>query len=139
MTQTDSKIKSLGEIALRVSDLDIMSDFYEKKIGLELMRRFDHAAFFKIAEGYSGHTQILALFDRKETNLDLIINNKTSSIDHIAFGIALIDFDSEKIRLERHGLQVDITTHAWVKWRSMYVSDPEGNRVELVCYDDSVT
>ena len=139
MTQTNSKIKSLGEIALRVNDLDVMSDFYEKKIGLELMRRFDHAAFFKIAEGYAGHTQILALFDRKETSPDLVINSVTSSIDHIAFGIALIDFDSEKLRLEQLGLKVDITAHSWVKWRSMYVSDPEGNRVELVCYDDSVT
>jgi catechol-2,3-dioxygenase len=25
-----------------------------------------------------------------------------------------------------------------VHWRSLYVADPEGNQVELVCYDDSV-
>jgi len=40
--------------------------------------------------------------------------------------------------LEQHGLQVDSAEHAWVHWRSLYVNDPEGNRVEFVCYDDSV-
>jgi catechol-2,3-dioxygenase len=36
------------------------------------------------------------------------------------------------------GLQVETAEHAWVHWRSLYVSDPEGNQVELVCYDASV-
>ena len=61
---TIGKIKALGEIALRVDDLDSMQAFYQDVIGLELMRRFPDAAFFKIADGYGGHTQILALFDR---------------------------------------------------------------------------
>jgi catechol-2,3-dioxygenase len=26
-------------------------------------------------------------------------------------------------------------THEWVHWRSLYVEDPDGNQVELVCYD----
>jgi len=36
------------------------------------------------------------------------------------------------------GLQVETAEHAWVHWRSLDVSDPEGNQVELVCYDASV-
>ena len=59
-------VKALGEIALRVEDLDSMQRFYEEVIGLELMKRFPHAVFFKIAEGYGRHTQILALFDRRQ-------------------------------------------------------------------------
>jgi catechol-2,3-dioxygenase len=56
-------VKALGEIALRARDLDTMQRFYNEVIDLELLRRFPHAAFFKIADGYEGHTQILALFD----------------------------------------------------------------------------
>jgi len=59
-----SKIKGLGEVALRVTDLDKMQNFYENVVGLKLMQRFDDSAFFSIAEGYGGHTQILAMFDR---------------------------------------------------------------------------
>ncbi len=57
-------VRGLGEIALRVNDLAAMQHFYEQIIGLPLMTRFPNSAFFKIAEGYGGHTQVLALFDR---------------------------------------------------------------------------
>jgi catechol-2,3-dioxygenase len=58
-------VRALGEVALRVNDLDRSQAFYADVIGLELMRRFEHSAFFRIADGYAGHTAILALFDRK--------------------------------------------------------------------------
>ena len=57
-------VRGLGEIALRVNDLDAMQKFYEEVIGLPLMTRVPNCAFFKIADGYGGHTQVLALFDR---------------------------------------------------------------------------
>jgi hypothetical protein len=41
-------------------------------------------------------------------------------------------------RLKSLGLAVSTTEHAWVHWRSLYVADPEGNQVELVCYDITV-
>ena len=62
----------------------------------------------------------------------------TSTVDHIAFEIPLSDFADEKKRLETLGLQVETAEHGWVNWRSLYVTDPEGNQVELVCYDGSV-
>jgi hypothetical protein len=43
-----------------------------------------------------------------------------------------------QIKLKGLGLQVETAEHAWVHWRSLDVSDPEGNQVELVCYDASV-
>ena len=35
-------------------------------------------------------------------------------------------------------IQVETAEHAWVHWRSLYVSGPEGNQVEVVCFDASV-
>ena len=130
-------IRGLGEIALRVNDLETMQRFYGEVIGLELMQRFEHSAFFRIAPGYGGHTQILALFDRSGQSGYQGLASEKSTIDHVAFEIALDGFEAEKQRLERLGLRVESAEHAWVHWRSLYVHDPEGNRVELVCYDEN--
>jgi catechol-2,3-dioxygenase len=131
-------VRGLGEIALRVNDLDAMQRFYEEVVGLPLMTRFPNSAFFKIAEGYGGHTQVLALFDRSQSPGYRGTDAATSTVDHIAFEIPLADFANEKERLEALGLQVETAEHAWVHWRSLYITDPEGIQVELVCYDESV-
>ena len=131
-------IKALGEIALRVEDLDGMQRFYEQVIALPLMQRFPTSAFFKIAEGFEGHTQILALFDRTGSSDYVGLDARRTTVDHLAFSISLQDFEAEKERLEGLGLEVALSTHAWVQWRSLYVRDPEGNTVEFVCYDESI-
>ncbi|HMM41441.1 MAG TPA: VOC family protein [Thermomicrobiales bacterium] len=112
-------IRGLGEIALQVNDMDAMVDFYERVVGLELLRRFpgDGPAFFRVADGVGGHTQVLALFDRA-TRPETARN--------------------------RPGMQAvpttlaGETTHDWVQWRSLYAHDPEGNEVEWVCFDPSI-
>jgi catechol 2,3-dioxygenase-like lactoylglutathione lyase family enzyme len=131
-------IRGLGEIALRVNSLDAMQKFYAEVIGLPLIKRFPNAAFFKVADGHGGHTQVLALFDRSDGPGHRGTDAATSTIDHIAFEVSLPDFEAERTRLEALGLQVEAAEHAWVHWRSLYVADPEGNQVELVCYDASV-
>lgn len=126
-------VRALGEVALRTSQLDRMQAFYADVIGLELLRRFDTVAFFKLAEGYGGHTAVLAIFDRGDKE-----PGKQTPLDHLAFTIALADYESELERLRSLGLDVLTAEHGWVHWRSMYVNDPDGNTVELVCFDPSV-
>lgn len=140
-----SRIKALGEIALRVADLDAMQRFYEQVIGLPLLRRFPRAAFFKIAGGffkiaggYAGHTQVLALFDRSAEPGYRGLDPARTTVDHLAFAIARRDYEHERARLAAHGLEVELAEHPWVGWRSLYVRDPEGNQVELVCYDETL-
>ena len=78
-----------GEIALRVNNLDTMQEFYEEVIGLPLMSRVSNCAFSKIADGYGGHSQVLALFDPAQTSGYRGTDATTSTIGHIAFDIAL--------------------------------------------------
>jgi catechol-2,3-dioxygenase len=132
-------IRGLGEIALRVNDLESMQAFYSDVVGLALMKRFPHAAFFRIADGFEGHTQILALFDRSAEPEYEGPDPRRTTVDHIAFTISLGNYAAEKTRLERAGHSVRTAVHAWVQWRSLYVDDPEGNTVELVCYDPSIS
>jgi len=128
----------MWEVHHAIIDLAVMQQFYEQVIGLPLMTRFPNSAFFKIADGCGSHTQVLALFDRSESPGYRGTDAATSTIDHIAFEIPLDDFANERKKLEALGLQVETAEHTWVHWRSLYVSDPEGNQVELVCYDASV-
>ncbi len=131
-------IRGLGEIAVRVNNLKAMQSFYEDVIGLEAMRNSQDAVFFKIAEGYGGHTQVLVLFDRSNQPGYTGLEPNKSTIDHIAFEISLEDYEFERKRLEGNGVRVTTAVHSWVHWRSMYLNDPEGNELELVCYDDSI-
>lgn len=123
-------VQALGEIALRVNDLDSMQDFYANVVGLELMKRFPQSAFFRIADGYGGHTAILALFARGTK-----VGAEQTTMDHLAFTIRREDHEPEKMRLEGLGLDVETHYHEWVEWRSLYIHDPEGNEVEFVCFD----
>jgi catechol 2,3-dioxygenase len=135
---TARPIRGLGEIALRVEDLAAMRAFYEQVVGLQVMQAFPHAVFFRIAEGVAGHTQILALFDRSAASGCGGLSREQTTLDHLAFAIAVEDFAAELARLKSLGVEVSTTEHAWVHWRSLYFADPEGNQVELVCYDVTV-
>ena len=105
-------------------------------------RRDDSFVFFKIAEGYGGHTQNLALFEASNTmllgNKAVQLNSQETTLHHIALNVALEDYESEKRRLKGLGLKVDATIHEWLHVRSLYFPDPEGNVLEFVCYYSSV-
>jgi catechol 2,3-dioxygenase-like lactoylglutathione lyase family enzyme len=131
--QTIGVQKRLGEIAFRVRNMQPMVDFYKDVIQLPLIRQEPHMAFFKLAAGYKGHTCVLALFARGKESIAA-----TGSLDHVALSIDLKDFEPERKRLEGLGLAVDTEQHNWMQWRSLYVTDPEGNRVEFVCFDPSL-
>jgi len=142
MHKSDRRVKGLGEVSIRVRDLDAMHKFYEEVIGLELLRRDERSVFFKVAEGYGGHTQNLALFEATnrmflETKSQELSSDQTT-LHHIALNVALEDFEDEKMRLEGLGLKVDATVHEWLHVRSLYFPDPEGNLLEFVAYDASV-
>src|SRR5262245_3523865 len=117
MSESTRPIKALGEVVLRVRDMDTRQEFYEKVIGLELLARYESAmAFFRIAPDHEGHTPTLALFDqsgeadhrsRRYTGVD----PEKSPLHHMAFTISLSDHKAEKARLQNLGLDVETTEH----------------------------
>ena len=142
MSTSDRRIKGLGEVSIRVEDLNAMCTFYEDVVGLKLLRREESFVFFEIAQGYGGHTQNLALFDASNRTFlkskSAALSPDRSTLHHVALNIDLEDYESEMRWLEGLGLDVQATEHAWLHVRSLYFADPEGNLLELVCYDESV-
>ena len=142
MNMPERRVKGLGEVSIRVTNLDAMKKFYEEVVGLEVLRRDESFVFFKIAEGYASHSQNLTLFRADERwlleNKSLQLSPEGSTLHHVALNVALEDFEPGKKRLEGLGLKVVATTHEWLHVRSLYFPDPEGNLLEFVCYDASV-
>ena len=142
MKKSDRYVKGLGEVSIRVRDLDGMQKFYEEVVGLEVLRRDESFVFFKIAEGYGGYSQNLALFTANNLAFlepkSLELCPEKTTLHHIALNIELEDYESEKSRLDGLGLKVVVTEPAWLHVRSLYFADPEENLLEFVCYDAGV-
>ncbi len=107
MDKSQRCVKGLGEVSICVKDLDGMQKFYEEVVGLEVLSREDGYVFFRIADGYGGHSQNLALFRADNTGFlrakSMELNLAGSTLHHVAFNVALDDFHSERQRLERLG------------------------------------
>lgn len=137
---TRSAIRNLGEIALRVVDLDAMREFYVSVVGLPVWTELEEppAAFLEVADGHRGHTRFLALFDRSTAADRLPVDPERTSIDHFAFEIDPEAYESERDRLAAAG--VDVREREFPRWhfRSFFFEDPEENTVEFVAYDERI-
>ena len=142
MNKSQRFIKGLGEVSIRVKDLNVMQKFCEEVVGLEVLGQEQNYVFFRIADGYGGHPQVLALFTAD--SLDFLrsksveLSPMNTTLHHIALNVALEDFESERQRREGLGLEVEATTHPWIHVRSLYFPDPEGNLLEFASRDDSI-
>lgn len=138
------RIRALGETVLRVKNLEAVKRFYTEVVGLDVLQEFNGITFLKVANGFAGHTQIIGLFheslpvpfpkDRREP-----VGLEQTSLHHFALEMDKRDFEPELERLRSLGVEVTTFEHRWCRWRSIYIRDPEGNILELVCYDESVS
>jgi len=133
--------RGVGEVVLRVRDLDAMIAFYRDVLGLELLKRFDDGiAFMKVADGFCGHTQIVGFF---KSELPSNFKRRAwsghepdrTTLHHFALEIPLEEYDSALAYFHAAGIEIDAAIHRWIGWRSIYLRDPEENTVELVCFD----
>ena len=144
MNQPQPTIRALGEVVLRVRDIDASQQFYERILGLEVLRRVEQeAVFFRIGEGYGGHTTTLVLFNQtwpsnREGHQWEGLAHTHSPLHHFALTIDLNDFEPFLARMETLGIPCNTTVYPWVGWRSIQIQDPEGNCIELVAYDSTV-
>lgn len=141
------KIGALGEIAIRCNDLATMSEFYENILGLEYFSGTLKSGiiFFKIAEGFKGHTSVLALFDKNSGRTDIHprglkqpVTGGESSLHHIALSVDFSEQNNAMKWFEANNIEFNVQEFGWIGWRGIFVKDPEGNTIELVAYDESI-
>ncbi|MDE0346503.1 MAG: VOC family protein [Boseongicola sp.] len=148
MTERGFRVRGLGEIAIRCDDLERMTSFYSDVLGLERMEGnvAEGIVFFRVAEGFAGHTQVLALFDKQHvsrpgrhpTGMEAPATGASSSLHHLALSLPYGEQEAVMSWYEAQGLPYRVETFGWVGWRGVFTEDPEGNTVELVAYDGSL-
>lgn len=116
-----------------------MVDFYETIIGLDRLagNTDDSIVFFRLGEGFGGHTQVLALFDAGADGVPAA--GAGSSLHHIALGLPYAEQDAVMRWYHANGLPCRVQHFDWIGWRGVFTQDPEGNTVELVARDPDWT
>ena len=141
------RVRALGEIAIRCADLETMAGFYRDIIGLEHLSgdHRDGIVFFKIAEGFGGHTTVLALFHHDAGRRELHPKSPEppatgagSSLHHLALSLPYAEQEAVMRWYEKNGVDYRVQIFDWIGWRGIFCTDPEGNTVELVAYDRSL-
>lgn len=145
--QRGFRVRALGEIAIRCANLENMVTFYRDIIGLEHFQgdHRDGIVFFKIAEGFGGHTSVLALFrpdaGRPELHPQGSMPPATgagSSLHHLALSLPFSEQDAVIRWFAQNSIDYRVQIFDWIGWRGIFTTDPEGNTVELVAYDRSL-
>ena len=136
--------KRLGELVLRSTNAQALVEFYRDVIGLEPYATLGRATFLKVDDDFEGHPQLLAIFEEshefsgpQDIQPD-VAEARVGTLHHFAFVLDQQGFNSEGDRLQRVGAELKFSKHAQFGWRSIYMHDPDGNSVELVCYDSSI-
>ncbi|AKI00268.1 lactoylglutathione lyase-like lyase [Hoeflea sp. IMCC20628] len=125
-------ISGLGEIAIRCIDFAAMTAFYRDTLGLELLADRGGIIFFKLGNGVEGHTAVLALFN-PEINPGCGASVAASStLHHVALSLSQADQQAACRWFEANGISYKIEEFSWIGWRGVFLTDPDGNTVELV-------
>ncbi len=127
------QVLELDHIALNVRDVDAALAFYVDLLGLECLR---------LDEFRRGEAPFVSVRVTGETIIDFFPHEgpvEGQNQDHLCFVIAETDMHALSMRLR--GRNVPIVQDVIARWGargmgvSLYVNDPDGNMVELRCYE----
>ena len=126
-------IIQIDHLVIRVNDLENMITFYQDVLGCKLERGPGENRLAQLRIGHS-------LIDLVDTNGPLgqeggdQPNHAAPNMDHVCFHVQPWDTNTIKKHLKQHGVNSgDIATRYGASGMgpSLYLSDPEGNKIEL--------
>src|SRR4051794_13060173 len=106
------RLVGINHVALEVADLERSLDFYGRIFALRLRGRSEHMAFVDLGD------QFLALMETRPSPADATRH----------FGLVVDDKEAARQALQDAGVEI-------LPGRFLDFLDPDGNRVELVQYD----
>jgi len=127
------RIRELDHIVLRVVDLDKMTRFYCDVLGCAIERRQDAIGLLQLRAGRS--LVDLVPVDGKLGRMGgAAPGTQGRNVDHFCFRVEPFDADAIRAALAAAGVEagaVEARYGAEGEGPSIYLSDPEGNTIEL--------
>jgi catechol 2,3-dioxygenase-like lactoylglutathione lyase family enzyme len=135
------EINFLDHVAIRVNDLSVSADWYQKVLGLKKYQLPEWGEFpIFMLSGKSG----IALFPANLSDPVANLKSKNVRIEHFAFNVNRESYELAKKRYAHMGLDYREQDHHY--FDSIYTEDPDGHTVELTTikvdenefYDDTL-
>ena len=123
-TQSAPRVMGLDHVVLRVADIDRSIAFYEQVLGLHVERRLAEIGLVQLRAG----SAMIDLVPRTEDE------DEGRNMDHYAVQIEELDVPALTAHLKAHGIdpgEVRRRYGAEGYGSSIYITDPDGNTVEL--------
>lgn len=129
-----ANISGIAEIVLHVRDREASLAFYRDALGLNVISppEFPGPVFLKAGDGSEGIPQMIVLVSLAA---DAPPFQPPSHLHHLALEVSPADFDAFTVQFESAGMEVRSGQHPVIPSRTLYIDDPDGNEVELICRD----
>lgn len=127
------RIRELDHLVLRVTDLDRMLRFYEGALGCAVERRQDAIGLVQLRAGRS-LLDLVPVSGKLGRAGGAAPGAEGRNVDHFCFRVDPFDEGAIRRQLQAHGFvagPVESRYGAEGEGPSLYVTDPEGNVVEL--------
>ena len=127
-----TRIRGISEIVLNVHEVGKALEFYRDVLGLTVISppSMHDRVYLEAGGAPTGvpHMIVLMALGPESSNFA-----SPRQLDHLALEISPSDFDGEMERLKGLGYNVRVGRHPVVSAKTIYINDPEGNEVALIC------
>ncbi|RZS93364.1 VOC family protein [Aquimarina brevivitae] len=123
---TNFKIEFLDHVAIRVKDIKVSVEWYERVLGL---KKYQLPAWGEVPIFMMSHKTGVALFPAQLQDEPLNSLSKNVKIDHFAFQVTSKNFEKAKRKFEALDIAFELQDHHY--FDSLYIKDPDGHTVEL--------
>ena len=126
-------IRGLDHLVLRVVDLDRMLRFYCDALGCRVERRLDHIGLVQLRAG-AALIDLVPVDGKLGRQGGAAPGGEGRNLDHFCLRVEPFDADAIRAHLDAHGIAagpLEQRYGAEGDGPSIYVTDPEGNVVEL--------
>jgi catechol 2,3-dioxygenase-like lactoylglutathione lyase family enzyme len=125
------QIDGLAEVVLNVRDASRSVAFYGELLGLERITAEGQPGpiFFRAGQATDRVPSLLVIVPLSSATEDF---QEPRTLHHLALTVPAAAFDAARATLVDAGVEVRDGKHPVLAVRTMYVTDPDGNEVELI-------